>query len=212
VDENKEFQRELANKQKAIETFERVSERYNRAVERGPLKWLRDRERNRILELCRLDTPGGTLIDVGCGAGFYSLYAKRAGYRVHSVDASTGMVMRLSGQVDEIEVADLESLEPHATYDRVLCTGVLDFVLDAGQALHNLAALVAPGGRLIVQFPHRGIGGMLYRVGKRLFGVRTRLYRSARIREMLEREGLRFVGSCRPSPTHLALSFKRLGG
>ncbi len=209
MEETRDFRVELADKLRAIDYFDGLSTRYDHAVNRGFLRWIRERERRHVLSLCALGEAGGSLIDVGCGSGFYSLVAKRAGYRVHSVDASPGMVMPLHDRVDEIEIADLDDLEPHATYDRVLCVGVLDFVVDPRRALGTLAALVGPGGRLILLAPRRGPGGWFYRLEKACFGIRVNLYRPAWIREVLEGEGLRLAGSCHPLPTNVAMVFAR---
>jgi 2-polyprenyl-3-methyl-5-hydroxy-6-metoxy-1,4-benzoquinol methylase len=193
---------------KAIEYFEKVSSAYDETVSKGILKWARDRERKAVLDFCAFDGKG-RMIDVGCGAGFYALVAKQAGHTVTAVDASMGMVMRLNGKVDEAEVADVENYEPHATYQRVVCAGVLDFVLHPEKATRNLARLVAPGGRLILLSPRRGLGGLFYRIEKFFFGIKVNLYTRAWLSRVLGEEGLKLVAHAHPLPTNMALLFER---
>ena len=70
------------------------------------------------------------------------------------------MVKRLEGLVDKAEVADIETIPTQQKYDRVICAGVLDFVLKPETAFTNLCQLVSPQGRLIVLCPRKGPGGL----------------------------------------------------
>lgn len=203
-----EFRVQLEDKMKAIDYFEKVSADYDGTVSKGILKIPRDRERAAVLKFLQL-VKGLSLMDVGCGAGFYSLKAKALGMYVHSVDASAGMVLRLQGKVDEAEVADIEKLEADRTFDRVVCAGVLDFVMRPELAFQNLCKLVSPGGRLIVLCPRKGPGGLFYRVEKYFFGIHINLFTRHWLRKLAEQEGLHLVDYAHPLPTNMALYFER---
>ena len=207
--EQSEFRVKLDDKKKAIDYFDKVSANYNETVSKGILRIPRERERKAVLDFASLDLPGGTLIDVGCGAGFYSLCAKKAGMNVHSVDMSPGMVKRLEGLVDKAEVADVETIPTQQKYDRVICAGVLDFVLKPEAAFTNLCQLVSPKGRLIVLCPRKGPGGLFYRVEKFFFGIRINLYTKEWLSEIATQHGLTLSAHTHPLPTNMALLFTR---
>lgn len=205
--EKTEFRVRAGDKKKAIDYFESVSGDYDGTVSKGILKIPRERERAAVIELAALNEPGASLIDVGCGAGFYSLLAKQAGMKVHSVDMSPGMVKRLEGQVDRAEVADIETINTQIKYDRVVCAGVLDFVMNPERAFLNLCDLLAPGGRLVILCPRKGPGGLLYRVEKFFFGIHINLYTKEWLSQIAETKGLKLIQYSHPLPTNMALLF-----
>jgi len=203
-----DFRVQAQDKQKAIDYFERVSGDYDGTVSKGILKIPRERERAAVLTLAKLDEPGLSLLDVGCGAGFYSLLAKKAGLVVHSVDASEGMVKKLQGKVDCAEVADIEKLSLPRQFDRVICAGVLDFVTQPKIAFTNLCRLVSPGGRLVILCPRKGPGGLFYRIEKHFFGIRINLFSSEWLSEIAKTQGLELIEKTHPLPTNMALLFQ----
>lgn len=205
---NNDFRVQAQDKKKALDYFERVSSDYDETVSKGILKIPRERERAAVLALAKLEGTGLSLIDVGCGAGFYSLLAKRAGFFVHSVDASEGMVKKLQGKVDQAEVADIEKLALPKQFDRVICAGVLDFVTQPEIAFTNLCRLVSPGGRLVVLCPRKGPGGIFYRIEKFFFGIRINLFSSKWLEQIARDQGLELVEKAHPLPTNMALLFQ----
>jgi SAM-dependent methyltransferase len=197
------------SKTRAIRHFDARAERYDVLVSRGPLRFLRVRERQAVLDLARLHDPSKrTVIDVGCGAGFYSRAAKEAGKWVHAVDAAPAMVQRVRPHVDVAEVADIETFTPNRTYDVVICSGVLDFVTQPERAFDNLCRLCAPGGRLVVLLPRAGAGSLIYRLEKRLQRLEVNVYRRARLARWASRRGLVLTGAAHPLPFNMALLFE----
>ncbi|MGW4933553.1 class I SAM-dependent methyltransferase [Streptomyces sp. NPDC004166] len=82
-----------------------------------------------------------SVLDAGCGRGWFARALARGGHRVDAFDVSSAAV------------ADLSGWRSPRPYDVVLCLDVLFHVLDEdawAAALCNLASLVRPGGRLIV--------------------------------------------------------------
>jgi len=207
--ENKEFRVRTEDKEKAINYFESISENYNQTVSRGILKLARDRERQSVLKLAELNRPGTTLADVGCGAGFYSIYAKNQGMVVHSFDSSPGMIKKLASQVDHAQVVDIETMDTSHQFDTVICAGVLDFVLQPEKAFSNLCKLVAPKGRLVVMCPRVGIGGLFSRLEKFFFGIRVNLYQAVWLSHLASREGLTLTKTTHALPVSMTLLFER---
>ncbi len=206
---SKEFRVQLEDKKKAIEYFESVSKDYDGTVSKGILKIPRDLERAVVLKYAKLDDPKATMIDVGCGAGFYALEAKKNGMTVWAVDASPGMVLRLQDKVDATKVVDVETMDFDQQFDRVVCAGVLDFVLNPEKAFRNLCKLVAPGGRLVILSPRKGLGGLFYRVEKHFFGIHINLYTLDWLRNIAEESGLALRDHHHPLPTNMAVLFER---
>jgi len=165
------------DKLRIIQHYSNIAMDYERKVTRGVLLYLRKRERAAILRCANFGAvQTDQVIDVGCGSGFYALKAKHAGHQVSAVDVSPNMVNSLIGHVDEVLVGDIESFEIKSQYDIVICAGVLDFVISPARAFQRLSSLVKPGGRLVVQAPRVGIGGLFYRLEKMILGVRVNLY------------------------------------
>ncbi len=194
------------DKVRALRHYARIADDYQRRVEHGPLlRALRRRERRIVLELAQL-APGLSLADVGCGNGFYALEARRRGVRVCAIDAVPEMLAAMSGAVDDIRLRDVEDLRGIGTFDRVVCAGVLDFVVDPDLAFANVCRLVASGGRLVVLAPCAGVGGWLYRAEKRLSGLRVNLFTSAWFASRSDRNGLRLAEVRRPLPGNMAVA------
>jgi ubiquinone/menaquinone biosynthesis C-methylase UbiE len=204
----KAFRVRKDDKMKALKYYESLSKDYNSAVEHGVLRYLRTRERRAVLAFADF-VPGKSMIDVGCGGGFYALAAKKAGMRVCAVDASPGMVERLVGRVDETHVADIEALDLGKSFDRVICAGVLDFVTSPEAAFRNLSRLVAPGGRLVILVPSSSLGGLIYRAEKMFSGISVNLFSMRWFADMAREGGLSIVDSARPLPTNVVVHFDR---
>lgn len=198
-----EFRVGLADKKRAVHHYEKLSKAYDSAVGKGPLRLLREREREAILKFSAIHDPTArTLIDVGCGGGFYALAAKQAGLRVCAVDLASGMIEKLKGLIDESYVSDLDSLELQSQFDIVICSGVLDFVLNPERAFHNLCKLVTPGGRLIIQAPRSGLWGWIYRLEKSVLGIQVNLFSVAWFKEQGAGSGLKLTDYRHPLPTN----------
>ncbi|GAC1523743.1 MAG: hypothetical protein NVS2B16_32070 [Chloroflexota bacterium] len=104
--------------------------------------------------------PGALLLDVGCGAGLWSVALCREGYRVHGIDASPQMIAearRLAAEYDvdphslAFEVGDADRITlPPAGADGVICRNVLDFVPSPGAALVEIWRVLKPGRRMVL--------------------------------------------------------------
>jgi SAM-dependent methyltransferase len=102
-------------------------------------------------------SPGLRMLDVGCGAGGWHARATQAGARLVGVDLMHGMVReaRLAGAdlqpTPLLCLADAQALPfSDATFDRVLCAGVLYHVADCERALREIRRILRPGGRTVI--------------------------------------------------------------
>lgn len=115
---------------------------------------------------------GMRLLEVGCGGGhILNMFpeANRTG-----IDVSGVMIEKarrnLSGHDVQLLKGDLESssLEPHS-FDCVICTEVIEHVVDPDALLTGIARMLVPGGKLVITFPNdrliNGIKRVLIRSG-----------------------------------------------
>jgi ubiquinone/menaquinone biosynthesis C-methylase UbiE len=203
------FQVGKEDKNRAISYYGKIAKQYDKKVQVGLLKFLREREKRAVLSSAHLSPPAQTLIDVGCGGGFYSIAAKKKNFKVMSVDASPSMIEAIRDQVDEVQVADIETFSIDRQFDRVLCIGVLDFVLNPEKALLNVCRLVAQDGTLVLLVPRAGLFGWIYRLEKKFVGIRVNLFEENWIRRIVESQGLVLNHVSYPIPTNMVLAFHR---
>lgn len=123
-------------------------------------------ENNRYYDLA-LDTiadllaapNGATLLDAGCGICDYSLRLARRGFQVTAVDLSPAVIANAAAHIAGLpsplpidlrqeNLLDLSFAD--ATFDYVLCWGVLMHIPEADRAIAELCRVVKPGGGVIV--------------------------------------------------------------
>jgi len=123
-------------------------------AEPGPLPDPRiDRKFRRICELVRSRLPCEAFLDAGCGDGRYlaalaaELPERRAGCDIAERILETARA-RVAA---DFRRANLEAL-PFADgeFDLVLCSQVIEHVLDADLAVAELARVLRPGGSLVI--------------------------------------------------------------
>ena len=130
---------------------DRAAQQY---AEAGPLPDPRiDRKFARICALVREHLPCEAFLDAGCGDGRYlaalaaELPARRAG-----LDISERILETARRRVDaDLRRGNLETI-PFADgeFDLVLCSQVIEHVLDADAAVAELARVLRPNGILII--------------------------------------------------------------
>lgn len=103
--------------------------------------------------------PGATFLDVGCGSCARSVRLARRGFNVQAVDFSEsalGMAreyVQSRGLEDRITLRREGLLElsfPDASFDYVLCWGVLMHIPEVARAMSEIARVIKPGGSLVV--------------------------------------------------------------
>jgi SAM-dependent methyltransferase len=131
---------------------------YAKAEKAEDLPWHRaDPPALLVKALDARDRPGSAL-DVGCGAGTYSLYMARRGYTVTAVDFMPTAISMLQRQVETsgLDVvalkADITRWEAPRTFDVVLDVGCLHSLGSDRHAAYRerLLRWLAPGGDFIL--------------------------------------------------------------
>ncbi len=112
--------------------------------------------RRAILKLMeRLDAV--SVLDVGCGPGelILALSERHPGLRLTGVDLSAEVIdaNRRTLSFAEFDFLDLEKGYLNQTFDLVICSEVIEHLNDWRVGVGHLAAMVRPGGHLIVTCP-----------------------------------------------------------
>ncbi len=105
----------------------------------------------------RIPASARTLLDVGCGGGVFGAAVKASmSCVVAGVTHSEAEAREARQRIDRVEVADLNTCEPagFGEFDCIVCSHVLEHLLDPQQVLMRLRACLRPGGSLIVALPN----------------------------------------------------------
>ena len=130
----------------------------------GPSKPLHELNPLRLRYIQRaVELKGAAALDVGCGGGILSEALARAGARVLGIDLSQAVldVAELHALEGKIEVqyksiaAEQLAMEQPAAFDLVTCMELLEHVPDPAATVAALAALVKPGGDVVVSTLNR---------------------------------------------------------
>jgi SAM-dependent methyltransferase len=100
--------------------------------------------------------PGPRLrvLDLGCGAGTYAGLLARRGHGVTALDYATAMVRRARSAHGGVRfvVADGQSAPLRsASFDLVLCIGVLQCCAESATLIREITRLVRPGGGVLLE-------------------------------------------------------------
>lgn len=112
------------------------------ATPRG--RWIGDREFD-LLRTMLETRPGETLLDVGCGTGYFSRrFAREAGMKVTGIDIDPDMIAVARRQAPEIEFAlgDMKRLPfADASFDHAVAITSLCFVADERQVIREMTRI-----------------------------------------------------------------------
>jgi SAM-dependent methyltransferase len=161
------------------------------------------------VDLERLELrPGERLLDAGCGEGRHCYGALERGARVVGLDldpaglrAAVGGLRRRArelGSLGEMLQGNTFAL-PFAdgSFDKVICSEVMEHVHDYRAAARELARVTAPGGLVAVTIPTATSENLYLRVGDDYFeslGGHIRIFRPRQLAEGLAAAGLATVG------------------
>jgi 2-polyprenyl-6-hydroxyphenyl methylase / 3-demethylubiquinone-9 3-methyltransferase len=111
----------------------------------------------------RVDLRAARVADVGCGGGLLSEALARAGAKVTGIDLGEKVIeiAKLHLYESQLDVdyrvqssAELAAAEPES-FDAVCCMELIEHVPDPAALVNDLAAMLKPGGRLIMSTINR---------------------------------------------------------
>lgn len=110
----------------------------------------------RILAVASELAPGGRLLDVGCGYGFFAREAKKQGFRVDALELSE-FERRCTDEIADLQPEAVTFEEFRAdpgSYDVILMSQILEHVAHPVEWIEKADRLLASEGLLALAFPN----------------------------------------------------------
>ncbi len=103
--------------------------------------------------------PRAAVLELGCGDGATGVLAKRQGKCCEyvGIEMFPGAAIQAQGVLDKVIIGDIGSLEldlPLAHFDALICSEVLEHLIDPEAALEKLAVHLKPGGLVFASSPN----------------------------------------------------------
>ena len=156
---------------------------------------------------------GDKVLDLGCGFGRHAFEAARRGAHVVALDAGRDEVEGVAAtfaamlEAGELRTSDLHTAcvqgdalhlpFPDATFDRVICSEVLEHIPGDLEAMSELARVLRPGGTMAITVPRflpELVNWALSDEYHNVPGGHVRIYRRSVLEERLTSVGLRVLG------------------
>ncbi len=166
--------------------------------------------------------PGDLVLDMGCGAGRHAFETVRRGCRIVALDQdleelvdvrNTFAAMINAGEL----AADVEGQPVSAdalklpfsdeTFDRIICSEVLEHIPNDKGAIDELVRVLRPGGSIAVTVPAWMAEKICWRLNDeyhapKAVGGHVRIYRKSELRSKISRAGLQPKGWSKAHSLH----------
>lgn len=190
--------------------FDQVARNYETNSGKFPWKVLRDREWKAVSN-CIKNFSGLTVLDLGCGSGFYSRRLRdRGAHSVMAVDESEKM---LSGLKDEERISvfasSIETFSTDTKFDLIIAAGVLEFLAEPLSIFGRAAKFAKKDCKLVLLFPEPNTLSFIYKCYHQLHGIKIKLLPLDRLEESADEHGWKISLSQKASVIATAAIFKR---
>ena len=157
--------------------------------------------------------PQDTVLDLGCGFGRHAFEAARRGASVVALDAGKDEVLGVAATFAAmVEAGELRADSLHAavvqgdalklpfsegTFDRVICSEVLEHIPEDVAAMRELARVLRSGGTMAITVPRFGpelVNWALSDEYHNVPGGHIRIYRRSMLEERLASTGMVVTG------------------
>jgi SAM-dependent methyltransferase len=129
---------------------------YKKASKPSDLLWHSDEPSQFLVQAMKERKQPGKALDIGCGAGVFSVYMAKAGYQVSGLDFIPKALELASSLAKENDVhvkwvqADLFNWNPETKYDIILDSGCLHTISSKSKFRDKIVNWLAPGGDFIL--------------------------------------------------------------
>jgi len=150
----------FSEKTEYVDNYEEISADHLAAYRKDgtnpflPLQLWEDMEASTAELLQKYSAPGDVVLDVGVGMG--RLLARFPGLKRYGMDISIGYLEIAQSKGIEVCYSLVEDMPfRRDLFDLVICTDVLEHVLDLNLCCSRILSVIKPGGALIVRVPYR---------------------------------------------------------
>ena len=129
---------------------------YANAAKPSDLMWHSEEPSKFLVEAIRERKQSGTALDLGCGAGVFSIYLAKSGYQVTGLDfihkalEMASQLAKEKGALVNWVQADLLNWNSEKKFDIILDSGCLHTISDKEKFKENVVNWLAPGGDFIL--------------------------------------------------------------
>ena len=183
---------------KVQEYYDKKASTYNLEKTHGFLSRFVQREQEVLQRFLDIQ-KGDSVLDVGCGEGFYSRLIREKGGEPFGVDISPGMIASYRREGFEGAVLDIVESGVDRKFHKVFCGGSLEFTSNPELALRHMSQSLEMGNSLVLLYPRLNPGGLLYRLYHLSHGMWIHLFSDQRITAMLHRSDLEIVSLEKPT-------------
>ena len=166
----------------------------NRPIETG-------RHAQRILRYLR-PTPWDRLLEIGCGRGWLTQRMQETCPATYGIDVNPKSIAH--GVAENLATMDAVDLRyDDEQFDHVYSFHAIEHIVAAGDAIHEMQRVLAPGGRILLVYPAEPVRGLYAMPGAWIgFGnpflarkLHVHAFTPGKIRALAQRCGLRHVES-----------------
>lgn len=147
---------------------------------RPDVEFLLNRMNEATLEIVAA-APGEIILDVGCGRAIDAVNISKSGAKVVGLDPSQVMLKYANEWINQdghntTLLRGIGEFIPicRGSIDKVVCKGALDHFADPLKAIQQMAAVVKPGGYVIIAVAN--FESLGFKFGKFIYGVRKFLH------------------------------------
>jgi 2-polyprenyl-3-methyl-5-hydroxy-6-metoxy-1,4-benzoquinol methylase len=129
---------------------------YEKASKPSDLLWHSEEPSPFLVKVIQERKKAGTALDLGCGAGVFSIYLAKSGYEVTGLDfipkaleMASQLAKEKAAQVNWVQ-ADLLNWNPEIKFDVILDSGCLHTISNKTKFKQNIVDWLSPGGDFIL--------------------------------------------------------------
>jgi malonyl-CoA O-methyltransferase len=162
------------------------------AKEKNPIKSASDESVKGLLP----DLTGKSVIDVGCGTGYFCQYAEQAGAKsITGIDFSEGMIAQAKQNCERTHfiTAQIQDLQLNENADVIICALVLGHLRELKPAISAFARNLRVGGLLILTDFHPLLSERgqkrTFQAGRKIFEIPHYIHPLQQYRDHLKEAG-----------------------